>query len=244
MAAARDIVKALEGRAEPPAGVVERFSGYGVLGLTFASGDILCFRRWPGSSLGPSYTSLWHRRPDGSWCFVQDVPPRQACTRYFGSAVDETVRERVRVEWSGPNDFRVSTGPSYEVQWDVGLKSSPVTVLLTGFLKASPDALWRWRPWLDLVGLAGSAVGGAGRMKLTGYLPNGQWFVSRPRALWAVSHSRATVKGTNLGEPGPLPEQARLADIWIPQKGRFFVGDAFLEPFDAGRHLEAVSRAE
>jgi hypothetical protein len=31
--------------------------------------------------------------------------------------------------------------------------------------------------------------------------------------------------------------QARLADFWIPQRGLFAVGRAFLEPLDAARHV-------
>ncbi len=48
----REMVEEVEQRAELPQGAEERFSGYGVIGLTFASQHILCLRRWPISSLG------------------------------------------------------------------------------------------------------------------------------------------------------------------------------------------------
>ena len=83
---------------------------------------------------------------------------------------------------------------------------------------------------------------GSGRLSLTGRLPNGQWFISHPRYMWEISASRATVRGQDLGEMGPLPEQAHLGDFWVPQQGRFFIGQAFLEPYDPARHLAVFSR--
>ena len=54
--------------------------------------------------------------------------------------------------------------------------------------------------------------------------------------------SRAMVRGQDLGEMGPLPEQAHLGDFWVPQQGRFFIGQAFLEPYDPARHLAVFSQ--
>ncbi|HZA24439.1 MAG TPA: hypothetical protein VFA32_17870, partial [Dehalococcoidia bacterium] len=85
----RDLVNRLEQAPEVPAGGEERFAGYGVMGLTFTSGHILGLRRFPASSLGPGYTSVWHRNPEGRWNIYQNVPPEQACPRYFGNAVAE-----------------------------------------------------------------------------------------------------------------------------------------------------------
>lgn len=42
-----------------PPGDEERFAGYGVMGLPFASGHVLAMRRFPSSSIGPAYTSVW-----------------------------------------------------------------------------------------------------------------------------------------------------------------------------------------
>jgi hypothetical protein len=54
-----------------PAGAGERFTGYGVMGLPFASGQVLAMRRFPASSIGPAHTSVWHRDPAGRWDFWQ-----------------------------------------------------------------------------------------------------------------------------------------------------------------------------
>jgi hypothetical protein len=85
----RNMVEALERGGELPPGMGERFSGYGVAGVPFRSGHVLALRRWPASSLGRSYTSLWHRDPGGRWVFIQDAPPQLACPRYFGSAISQ-----------------------------------------------------------------------------------------------------------------------------------------------------------
>ncbi len=60
----RGLVERIERGIELPEGVDERFSGYGVMGLPFASGHILALRRFPASSVGPAYTSVWHRDSD------------------------------------------------------------------------------------------------------------------------------------------------------------------------------------
>ena len=66
-----------------------------------------------------------------------------------------------------------------------------------------------------------------GRVRLSGLAPNGQRFVANPLTIWVATVSRATVGGTDLGEMGPAPEQARLRDFSIPQRGIFVIGRAF-----------------
>ena len=78
------IVEDLERDAELPRGSEERFFGYGVMGLPFRSGHVLGLWRFPASSIGPGYGSVWHRDPAGRWTFYQDQPAELACTRYFG----------------------------------------------------------------------------------------------------------------------------------------------------------------
>ena len=51
-----------EDRRELPRGDGERYAGYAIMGLPFRSGHVLAMRRSPASSIGPAYTSIWHRR--------------------------------------------------------------------------------------------------------------------------------------------------------------------------------------
>ena len=95
---------------------------------------------------------------------------------------------------------------------------------------------------LRAAGKAGSPVLGAGRMNLVGAVPNGQRFRANPKRTWVIESSRANACGRVLGEIGPLSEQVRLGDFWIPQRGRFFTGSSYLERFDATRHVSITSR--
>lgn len=230
------IVQALERGAEVPPGSEERFFGYGVVGLPFTSGHVLALRRWPASSLGQSYTSVWHRNPSGRWTFIQDAPPQLACTRYFGSAVSQYLTSEIGITWTDQGNFSVDITGDYEVHWQVSLSDTFATQMLNVLGGLIPDFLWRRRMFLKSLQSLGGWFMGSGRMSLTGRLPNGQWFITQPRYMWNVAASRAWVQGQDLGEMGPLDEQARLGDFWIPQQGRFFIGQAFLENFDPERH--------
>lgn len=234
------MVEALERGAEPPPGTGERFNGYGVAGVPFRSGHVLALRRWPASSLGRSYTSLWHRDPEGRWVFIQDAPPQLACPRYFGSAVSQALVREIIIGWEGPGDFLVTVPGDYEINWHVSLGETFSTRMLNVLGGLIPNVLWRQESFLRLLGRLGGFTG-AGKMSLTGRLPNGQRFISNPRYIWVVTATRAVVHGEVLGEMGPLPEQARLGDLWLPQQGRFFIGRAFLERFDPDRHLAMCS---
>ena len=50
-----------------PEGDDERFTGYGVMGMPFASGHYLALRDMVASSVGPAYRAIWHRDPEGRW---------------------------------------------------------------------------------------------------------------------------------------------------------------------------------
>ena len=69
MAGPKELAERAERAALPPWADRERFAGYGVMGLPFASGHALGMRRFPASSVGPGYTSVWHRSPGGGWTF-------------------------------------------------------------------------------------------------------------------------------------------------------------------------------
>jgi hypothetical protein len=98
----RRLVEELEAAASLPAGSSERFNGYGVMGQPFRSGHVLAMRRFPASAVGPGYTSVWHRNPDGDWVFYADVAPRHACARFFGAIATDAIQTEIKLAWPTP----------------------------------------------------------------------------------------------------------------------------------------------
>jgi hypothetical protein len=205
------------------------------MGLTFASGHVLALRRFPASSVGPAYTSVWHREPTGKWTFFADVPPAQACTRYFGSAVAAAIQTPIHLAWLGPRELVVRMEHP-DFAWRLRASSTHTTRLLNGISAALPESTWRHATALRLIGRAAGMLLQLGRVGLTGSVPNGQRFIATPRLLWVVQDSRAVLDGVDFGVPGPVTPQARLGDFWIPQRGVLAIGEAYFDAFDAAVH--------
>jgi len=93
-----------------------------------------------------------------------------------------------------------------------------------------------------VTGKAGSLILGAGRMNLVGEVPNGQSFRANPKRTWVIKSRWVTVCGQDLGKIGPLAEQVRLGNFWIPQRGLFFNGSSYLDSFDIARQVSVISR--
>jgi hypothetical protein len=241
MAEPKDLVEKLEGGAELPSGDQERFAGYGVMGVPFTSGDLLAMRRFPASSLGEGYTSVWHRDPQGRWIFYSDVAPQLACPRYFGSAVTEAVVREIEIAWTGPRAFTISIDDDPGLGWHLTLAETPATRLMNAVGGMLPDALWRKEAVLKPMGKAASLVLRAGRLGLSGQAPNRQGFIANPMLIWAIPSSTARMYDQDLGEVSPLPVQTRLGDFWLPQRGIFAIGRAFFEPLDRARHASTTS---
>jgi hypothetical protein len=219
-----------------PEGTGERFSGYGILGLPFRSGHVLGLRRFPASSIGSGYTSVWHRTPDGSWTFYQDVQPELACPRYFGPLVRRSLRRRIDIRWAGPDSFCVLIDGGRTLEWEVILACNAPIRAMNAVARAMPDRWWHRRSVLRAMGWAARKLLGTGRLGLTGRAPSGQRFEANPLVAWTIPFSFARVDGADVGRPGPLREQEHLADFWIPQRGLFVVGRTFFEPLDPARH--------
>jgi hypothetical protein len=215
----------VEARRDPPAGSGERFAGYGVMGLPFASGHVLAMRRFTASSIGPAYTSIWHRDPAGRWEFWQDQPDDRACPRYFSAALAGTRRVDIGLEWTGEATLRLAV-PGLDFQWTATMAPSPVTRVLNAVGSVLPERAWTNRRVLGAMErVAGTALR-AGRIGLSGEVPNGQHFVANPLKVWLVADANARLAGDELGPIGALDDQARLADFWIPQRGVFALGRA------------------
>jgi hypothetical protein len=106
-------------------------------------------------------------------------------------------------------------------------------------LSLMPALLFGSNLMLGIMGLMSTAMLAAGRMRLGGHVPNGQWFQAGPRRLWIIPTASATLDGRDLGSPARLPRQAMLADVPMPQRGVLMMGAFSFEAYAPGRHLPA-----
>jgi hypothetical protein len=207
-----------------PPGEGERFSGYGVMGLPFASGHYLAMRRMTASSVGPSYRAVWHRNPAGQWTVYADAPPEVSCARYVGSALTATVTSQIELNWTGPSSMNVEV-PGV-LTWQFEISSSFATRAMSAIGAMLPAAACHATWFLRPMGAIAGPFLSVGQVKLRGLTPNNQGFGAIPRRVWRIEHSTAEVNGADLGTPGPLPTQAHLADLMMPQRGVFYAENA------------------
>jgi hypothetical protein len=239
MAEPRDLIEQIEAKPPLPEGEGERFGGYGVMACPFASGDILCHRRFPASSVGLAYTSIWHRDPQGVWTFYQDVEPMQGCTRFFGRDVQQIENVQFASEWLDGRTLRISVPGTLE--WEMSLASTPMTRVMNGIGSAMPDALWHNETVLKAMAAVAGVALGAGKLGLSGRVPNGQHFVANPLIVWTIRSARATLHARDFGSLAKSASQAKLGDFWIPRTGLLAIGRAFFDVYDPAKHLEATS---
>ncbi|MFD2244749.1 hypothetical protein [Pontibacter ruber] len=230
-----ELVARLDSEATLPKGTEERFNGYGVIGITFRSGHVLALRHFAASSVGPGYTSVWHRDPEGGWEFYADAPAHLTCARFFGSAVARAVQTPIHISWSNSCNFHVSVEAD-ALEWDVTLKSTSTTNTINRLSRLLPETAWKEETLLKAFEQMAGNILNAGKLSLTGTTPNGQHFKAVPRSIEMVSDTKASINGEDLGPAGPLDQQAHIGEFWIPQKGFFAVGQAYFEPFKPTLH--------
>ena len=223
----RQIIQNIEKSASLPSGKGDRFAGYAVIGLPFRSGHVLALRRFPASSVGRGYTSVWHRSPAGNWTFYTTVQPEQGCARYFGAEIQRNIVTPIELLWTGPAKFRVKI--SDVLDWEMTLSESPLSRVMNGVSRIVPEPWWQTRMMLRMMGHAARIVLRTGKMNLRGKTPNGHNFIANPQRIWLIDSSRVFVNETDAGPVGALSQQASLNEFLIPQRGLFAVARAFLE---------------
>ncbi len=242
MTSAREPVLAAEKAATLLPGVNERFSGWGLMGLPFQSGDVLATRRFPASSISLGYSSVWYRTPAGEWTFYADAPAESACTRFFGSAVSRAVVCPVLFEWTGDDQLHVAVpeaGLVCDITVGPTLASRAMNVIAAGF----PEWAWHSPRMLGLTAMVAGPMLGAGKLSMAGVAPNGQSFIANPRKIWVVKSAQLRIGDRAPSQPGPLRPQAQLGDFLIPQRGLLAIGNAAFDAFDPARHSSRVSNS-
>jgi hypothetical protein len=107
------------------------------------------------------------------------------------------------------------------------LRATAVTRALNAIGRAMPDRAWSARPLLRAMGLIAGFAMRAGKVGMAGTTPNGQAFIANPLRVWVIDDSSARIGDDDFGPTGPLAEQTRLGDFWIPQRGIFAIGLTF-----------------
>jgi hypothetical protein len=221
------LIADVELHASVPDGPEERFSGYGIWSLPFASGHVLALRRFPASSIGLAYSAVWLRDPAGRWTIFSDARPDLSCARYASAALDATITTPIRLYWAGPGVLRVEV-PG-RLSWEITLRTSRLTRACTAALRVIPPVAWRSRTVLRTAEwLAGTLLAGS-RVAMHGHMPNGHRFRAAPRAILSVASSRAILDGIDLGPVRPHGVPPRLGEVRLAQAGIFSVGDLWFE---------------
>lgn len=236
------LVERVEATQRIPEGSMERFDGYGVMGLPFKSGHVLALRRFPASSLGPGYSSVWHRNPEGEWVFYTNISPKLSCPRFFGSSLKKAVETKIKIGWLHPLRMHVSM-PAQSFNWEVEVRETGPTRLMNRMGSMLPGWAWRSPSILKLMSKMAGAMLGVGRIAMYGNTSNGQKFLANPRTIYAVRSSHAQMGAEIFGAPAPLETQARLGDFWIPQRGILAIGQSYFDTFNPSVHLVMTSQA-
>ncbi len=219
-------VDAVHGAIPEHIRATEWAAGYGVLGVEFASGDLLALRHFPHGTLG-AYSTVWHRTVDGVWRMYFDAPhPDRACPRYFGDALFDVERASIDLTWIGPRELRVRAFRRHlvDVEWTVALGSSPSVSLLNAASRLLPPGAATNPTVLDAMARCADVLLGMGGFAATGRSPNGQRFMLRPTWMAPVVQSSARLNGAPLGKFLPSGRTSRLGDFVIPRRPLFAVG--------------------
>jgi hypothetical protein len=224
----REMAQLLERRREVTDGRGERFAGYGLVGLGFGEGQILAFHRYTASSIGPPFTSIWRRSEGARWTIHSNVEPGRSCPRYYGPALDGARIDDIEVAWLGPREVSV-TARHARLQLALRLAASPMTVALGAVARLLPRGVWRSPRLSRSIGAGAARLLGAGRLTLSGRVPAGQRFHTRPHAVWLVEAAAAVIGGRDAGAVTEIEDCARLGDLVIPRRGLFVFGETVFE---------------
>jgi hypothetical protein len=201
----------------------DHFAGYGLMGLAFQGGDVLAFRRFTASSMGPPFISLWHRDPQGRWVFHTNVDPQRACPRYFGAVLHDVVTDDIELSWTGMDELvlRLRRG---RLQLGLRLAATPATTILSAACRLLPRRAWEVPTVNSAASAAAARLLRSGAMTLAGRAPSGHFFVVRPAALWRVAGAACVRNGRDLGAVTPLVERVALGDLVLPAEGLLAFG--------------------
>ena len=225
----RAAAEAAEDGPRLPPGGGDRFAGYWVPALAFASGHVLGFRRASSSSIGPRFTSVWHRDPGGRWTCCMDAQPDHGCPRYFGSAFSRVVRGEIGLAWDDDDRVTLSV-PAARIEWSLRLEPTLATRAVNAGLRILPDALLNRPAVRDRAApIIGRALD-AEPFSLSGTTPMGHAAALELRRVWDIAASVAVVDGRDVGPMMQSGEPPSIGGIEFPRRGVFLFGGNVYAP--------------
>jgi hypothetical protein len=214
------VAAALERGSAVLPGTGEWYTGYAAPGVAFQSGDVLALRRFPVTSSGAAYTSVWHRNPGGRWALYIDVAG-QGCARHFAPALDEVIVAPIRIEWTGPRGVSIAIDGGRRLTWSLLMRSSPLTRTFNRVAPHLAPVFARRPGLLPVLGVVARVALRAGPLHLTGCTPSGADFIGQPWAIWTVRASRACIAGQDTGPDRLLDTELWLGGFRVPRRGLF-----------------------
>jgi hypothetical protein len=202
--------------------------GFGLMSLVLDSGHVLAFRRITGSSMGPPFTSVWHRDPDGRWTLHINVSPTRSYARYFGGAMDAVEQSEIDVVWKRHHELSIYVRAA-RLHLTLRLAASSGTRLATAAAALLPARLWQVDASAALVGRAAGSALRAGPLVLHGSTLDGHHYQIRPRAFWRVEAAAVALGCGDLGgmvEPADAPA---FGGYVMPRRPLFVVGSAHFQ---------------
>ena len=248
----RDAAAAVNAHPVLPAGDDERFVGFGVMGLPFATGHYLALRQFPATpSPRPTSRCGTATRP-APGPFTPPPPVRRA-------APATSARPRPTMPSSATSTSRgsrpgrcTSTSRGFCTGRSTG-RRPPATRMMTAIGVRLPESAWTNPTMLGPDRPDRRAGVRHGEMRLTGTAANGQRYMVAPRNIWACHRVTGDAGGRDLGPSARWLRQARLGDFRLAATGhrassapvisRLSIPAGIGRRYDRAIRLTGVSRA-
>lgn len=200
----------------------ESRTGYQAVGVAFASGHVLTFRRFASSAVAGAFSSVWIRHPLGAWTIATDCHPGLGCGRYFEGEGVRLEQRRIDARWSGERTLSVSL-PELGLAWVVQLAARSPGLRAVNAL-GRHAGLWNVPLARGLLSrMAGGLLGCRGLI-LEGVTPSGDRLRVGPEELREVAASVARLEGRHLGPVVLLDGRVNLGGLTMPRCGYFLTG--------------------
>lgn len=219
----------------------EHVRGFAVMVQPFESGDLLALRVWPESDFG-SFTSVWHRTPEGEWTFFHQGGASEGCSRYWGPAVSRRFDTSIDLDWTGPNSLRVRV-PEIDLDWTMTMSSCARLRALNAMAAAMPR--WTWKPTSlrRLREILAERVLGMGRLQMAFTSPSGHHSIIAPNRIYFVDEAAATLGGRDLGRGVELDDNPTIGGVPMPRRGAFALAEAHARIIDEVEYRAACAAA-